>query len=278
MDLLLPLARQWVAGNTFAEGLRRAREANKRGLGAILNFLGEHYTRREDVEATLREYRAILRGVEADGLDASISIKPTQFGLGIDEAYCRHNLEEIRELCRAQGIFLWFDMEDTPYTSSTLRIYGETREAYPEAGVALQANLHRTEADLRALMPHGIVRLVKGAYREDPRISYRSKGDIDANYRTLMRVLFEEGRRFALATHDDRLIGEGLALQARYQRSVEFQTLMGVRDPLKQDLRARGLRTLEYIPYGPRWFAYFTRRLRERPRNVILMMRSFVSP
>ncbi len=278
MDLLLPLARQWVAGNTFDEGLRRARVANDRGLGAILNFLGEHYTQREDVEAALEEYRAILKGIDSDGLDATISVKPTQFGLGIDETYCRKNLEEIRELCRAQGVFLWFDMEDTPYTSATLRIYENTLRAYPETGVALQANLHRTEEDLRALMPHGIVRLVKGAYREDPSISYRQKTDIDKNYRILMRILFEEGRRFALATHDDAMIREGLALQEDHQQELEFQTLLGVRDPLKQELRARGLRTLEYIPYGPRWFAYFTRRLRERPRNVILMMRSFVSP
>lgn len=278
MDLLLPLARQWVAGNTFEEGLERARVANDRGLGAILNFLGEHYTRREDVEATLEEYRAILRGIDSDGLDATISVKPTQFGLGLSESYCRKNLEEIRELCRAQGVFLWFDMEDTPYTSATLRIYEDTLRAYPETGVALQANLHRAEEDLRALMPHGIVRLVKGAYREDPSISYRRKTDIDKNYRILMRILFEEGRRFALATHDDAMIREGLALQEDHQRELEFQTLMGVRDPLKQELRARGLRTLVYIPYGPRWFAYFTRRLQERPRNVLLMMRSFVSP
>ena len=278
MDLLLPLARQWVAGNTFEEGLQRARVANTRGLGAILNFLGEHYTHRADVEATVREYRAILNGINDDGLDATISIKPTQFGLTIDEAYCRRNVEEVRELCRAQGLFLWLDMEDSPYTSATLRIYQETQASYPETGVALQANLFRAQRDLRALMPEGIVRLVKGAYRENPAISYRKKEDIDGNYRALMRTLFERGRRFALATHDDAMIREGLTLQDEHHRDVEFQTLMGVRDPLKQELRAQGLRTLEYIPYGPRWFAYFTRRLQERPRNVILMMRSFVSP
>ncbi|MFQ5908440.1 MAG: proline dehydrogenase family protein [Thermoplasmata archaeon] len=276
MDLLLPLARQWVAGNTFDEGLQRARVANGRGLGAILNFLGERYTRREEVEATMREYRAILAGIEADGLDAAVSIKPTQIGLSMDEAYARTNLEEIRELCRAQGVFLWLDMEDTPYTSATLQIYEDTRRAYAETGVALQANLRRSEEDLHALMPDGIVRLVKGAYREDPRISYRRRPDIDENFRLLMRILFEEGRRFALGTHDDAMIQEGLALQNEHQRALEFQTLMGVRDPLKRELRARGLRTLEYIPYGPRWLAYFGRRLRERPRNVILMVRSFV--
>ena len=278
MDLLLPLARQWVAGNTYDEGLRRARVANDRGLGAILNFLGEHYTDRQDVEATLREYRAILAGIEAERLDATISVKLTQVGLGIDEDYCRRNVEEIRELSRAQGIFLWFDMEDSPFTSATLRLYAETREAYADTGVALQANLHRSEEDLRALLPEGVIRLVKGAYREDPTISYRRKQDIDANYASLMRILFEEGQRFALATHDDAMIEQGLALQERHDREVEFQTLMGVRDPLKQELRGRGLRTMEYIPYGPRWFAYFTRRLQERPRNIILMMRSFVSP
>jgi len=53
--------------------------------------------------------------------------------------------------------------------------------------------------------------------------------------------------------------------------------LQGVRDPLKEELVAQGHRVTEYIPYGPTWLPYFTRRLRERPRNIVTMVRSFVS-
>ncbi len=123
----------------------------------------------------------------------------------------------------------------------------------------------------------GIVRLCKGAYRETPFISFRKKRDVDASYLRLMRLLFQEGDRFALATHDDRLIGQGLALQEEYGRNLEFQMLLGVRDGLKADLLSANHRVLEYIPYGPRWLPYFGRRLSERPGNILTMWKSFLA-
>lgn len=278
MDLLLPLAQQWVAGTTQEEGLARAREVNDRGMGAILNFLGEHYTERAEVAAAVWEYEAMAGTIQIRGLDACLSIKPTQFGLTIDEAYCRDRVGEILDLCRKKGLFLWFDMEGSGYTDATLDLYETCRARYGETGVALQANLRRTEGDLRRLLPEGVVRLCKGAYRETPTIAYQEKEAVDRSFSRLMGTLFQKGRRFALATHDDRLLRQGLALQAEYGRDLEFQMLLGVRDPLKAELAEAGHRVLEYIPYGPEWFAYFTRRLRERPRNVLLMIRSFLGP
>ncbi len=252
--------------------------ANSQGIGAIINNLGEHYRRKEDVEASLREYLSIVKQIEKRRLDACISVKPTQLGLSIGEEYCRERMLQIKQRCRESRLFLWIDMEGAEHTSATLRIYGDCLRDYAETGIALQANLRRTEEDLRALLPEGgIVRLCKGAYREDPSISYRRKADVDANYSRLMQILFEEGSRFALATHDDRLIHEGLGLQEEYGRDFEFQMLLGVRNNLKTELRSANHRVLEYIPYGQSWLPYFSRRLSERPRNLLTMMRSFVA-
>lgn len=246
-------------------------------MGAILNILGEHYRRREEVDSTVREYEALLETIKEEGLDACLSIKLTQFGLGIDEDLCRERVGGLRDLCKDAGVFLWFDMESSEYTSATLRIYRESLKAYPMTGICLQANLRRTLGDLEGLLPEGVVRLCKGAYREDADIAYRTRLEVDGNFRTLMHVLFRKGRRFALATHDGRLIREGLELQKERPREVEFQMLLGVQDPLKEALQVRHQRVLEYIPYGPRWLQYFSRRLRERPRNLIIMLRSFLT-
>lgn len=278
MEPLLAFARQWVAGVRPEDALRRARETNDRGVGAILNHLGEHHEGRGDVEATVREYEGLLTAIRETRLDACISVKLSQLGLDVDEAYCREQVATLRERCREAGVFLWFDMEDASTTSATLRIYRETLAYYPETGVALQATLRRTEEDLRNLLPEGVVRLCKGAYREPAAIAYRRAPEVDASYRRLMGILFMEGRRFALATHDDRLIQGGLALQEERPRELEFQMLLGVRDPLKEALRAQDQRVLEYIPYGRRWLPYFARRLQERPRNVLTMLRSIVEP
>jgi proline dehydrogenase len=277
VQLLLALARQWVAGADLEAALQRARESNAKGVGAIINFLGEHYIDKEEVEESLREYEAILGRIRDRGLDACISIKLSQFGLAIDEEYCREMVARVLEDCRRDDAFLWMDMEGSEYTSATLRIYEECLRRYPETGVALQANLRRTEEDLRSLLPKGgIIRLCKGAYSESASIAFRRKADVDANYRRLMGILFEEGDRFALATHDDRIIEEGLRLQEAHHRNFEFQMLLGVRDHLKEELRSSGYRVLEYIPYGPQWLPYFARRIRERPRNLITMLKSFL--
>ncbi len=276
--LLLSFARQWVAGAELHDAIRRSEESNASGIGAIINHLGEHYVREKDVEASKNDYLSILGQIAARRMDACISVKPTQLGLSIGEDSCRQRLHTIRDRCSELGVFLWIDMEGAEYTSDTLRLYRECLEVYPETGLALQANLRRTEDDLRGLLPEGgIVRLCKGAYREAPSISYRKKRDVDASYVRLMRLLFREGERFALATHDDRLIVEALRLQEEYGRNLEFQMLLGVRDALKADLRTADHRVLEYIPYGPKWLPYFSRRLSERPRNILTMWRSFLA-
>lgn len=276
MRFLLPFARRWVAGAEAETALVRSETSNARGLGAILNNLGEHYRQIADVEAAIREYHDLLDAIKARGLDACISVKPTQLGLSLGEEVCWEALEELIEHCQREEVFLWLDMEGSETTEATVRLYERCLARYGETGLALQANLRRTQRDLRRLLPAGIVRLVKGAYREPRAVAYPRKREVDLHYRGLMGMLFREGRRFALGTHDGTMIQAGLTLQEEYARDLEFQMLLGVRDPLKEELRSLGHRVLEYIPYGPHWLPYFTRRLEERPMNLVTMVRSLV--
>jgi len=108
-------------------------------------------------------------------------------------------------------------------------------------------------------------------------LGVRDRREVDANFRRVLGLLFERGDRFAVATHDGAMIERTLELVRAAPRRFEFQMLLGVRDALKDELVAKGHRVLEYIPYGPNWLPYFTRRLRERPRNVFTMVRSFMS-
>ena len=278
MGVLIRFASQWVAGETMADGIARAAEANRRGLGAILNLLGEHHTDQAAVDAAVREYLELLDGIRARKLDACLSIKPTQCGLMLgEEAYWR-STKEILDRVRSMGGFLWMDMESSRFTDSTLAVYRRALAEYPEVGVAVQANLRRTERDVTSLLEvGGIVRLVKGAYREPPPVGTANRRETDANYRKLLDLLFERADRFAVGTHDSAMIEYAIERDRTHRRRFEFQMLLGVRDPLKAGLSRKGYRVVEFIPYGPTWLPYFTRRLRERPRNVLTMVRSFVS-
>jgi proline dehydrogenase len=56
----------------------------------------------------------------------------------------------------------------------------------------------------------------------------------------------------------------------------EFQMLYGVRPDLQRQLVKEGWRVRVYVPFGTEWFAYFMRRLAERPANAWFALRSMV--
>jgi len=278
VGLLFRFASQWVAGEDSAAALARAQERNRQGMGVVLNTLGEHL--REDglIEAAVEEYRHLLKEIQVRKLDACVSVKLTQLGLALSEDHCRPRLRRIVDTCRSTETFLWLDMESSVHTDATLRLYREALREYPRSGVCLQANLRRTRADLEAILAAGgHVRLVKGAYREDSSVAFRDQREIDANILSLTEVLFQEGEGFAVASHDSRVIDKAITMSRVRPKPFEFQFLLGVREPLKRELVGQGYRVVEYVPYGPNWLAYFTRRLRERPRNILTMLRSLVS-
>ena len=129
----------------------------------------------------------------------------------------------------------------------------------------------------RILSHKGIVRLVKGAYRETPKVAYTKSKDIDKNYLKLMKILFQKSKRFSVATHDDKLIARAVELNKKYKRNIEFETLYGVRQKLIMELVNEGNRVGVYLPYGTEWLPYGLRRIRERKRNILFLFRALIS-
>ncbi|HKW43342.1 MAG TPA: proline dehydrogenase family protein [Thermoplasmata archaeon] len=278
MGLLTRFARQWVAGETMADAIRVAKEANARGIEALVNHLGEHYRETAPVEETTREYLRLLATMRAEGIQGAVSLKPTQFGVLIDKAYALSQMTPVLDATKADARVLWLDMEISATTDDTIWICESLLKRYPLVGICLQANLRRTASDIDRLLKLGArIRLVKGAYKETPEVAYTARADVDRQYLAHLETLFTRARDFAVATHDGRMIQRALDLHRDHPVPFHFAMLQGVRDPLKAELVTSAHQVAEYIPYGPNWLPYFTRRLRERPRNVITMLRSFVS-
>lgn len=278
MGLLIRFARQWVAGETIEDALRAAREANARGIHAIVNYLGEHYREKPRVEATVQEYLRLVANLRAANVDADVSLKPTQLGILIDKEYALSQMVPVLDAVRAWGHVLWVDMEGAATVADTIWVYEELLRRHDKVGLCLQANLTRTDEDLPRLLAKGArIRLVKGAYKESPEVALMARAEIDSAFLRHLETLFREGREFTVATHDGRMVDRALELAKEHPAPFEFAMLQGVRDPLKTELAEQGHRVTEYIPYGPTWLPYFTRRLRERPRNIVTMLRSLVS-
>jgi len=273
--LFYRIAKRWIAGYTLQDAMEAARNANQRKIHAILNRLGEHTPDRKLIQQYVDEYLKLLGTIQSENLQATISVKPSQVGLAAEITLYRDNLLKLIARAEEEGRFVWIDMENSPYTESTVEVYRELLGAHKDLGLCLQANMKRTENDLKDLVPReGKIRLVKGAYPENGEVAFKRRSEVNANYLRLMHMLFEHGGFFAIGTHDEKMITEARNLSGDYKADFEFQLLKGIRDDLKSNLLADGFRVSEYIPYGPEWYNYSKRRMRERKRNILLLLRS----
>lgn len=284
------VARRFVAGESLEAALDTVRVLNRAGLRATLDFLGESVRSQAEACAAADEYLRALDAIHRAGVQSNVSIKLTQFGLDIDEAFCADNVRRVVARAKQLGNFVRVDMESTLHTERTLELVRVLRRDFSAIGAVLQAYLYRTEQDLIALTDAGVpIRLCKGAYDEPPSKAFPRKEDVDANYKRLIPLLLdraasaapaEDGRvppLAAFATHDERMIDAVKAYaEAKHipRDCFEFQMLYGVRRELQISLVQAGYAVRVYVPYGTHWYPYFMRRLAERPANLWFFVRS----
>jgi proline dehydrogenase len=274
-------ARRFIAGETPAEAIAAARRIEAAGLSQTLDYLGESVATLREADAATREYVAMLDTIVEAGIGRNISLKLTQLGLDVSADAAQANLRRILEPARDHQFFVRIDMENSPYTDATLAIFERLwDEGFANVGVVLQSALFRTSDDLKRIVARGArIRLVKGAYKEEPEVAYQRKADVDAAYVTQMEFLLREGRFPALATHDPAIIDAAKAFAAKEgiaKDRFEFQMLFGVRRDLQLALARDGFGVRVYIPFGRQWFPYFMRRLGERPANAGFVVKSLL--
>lgn len=272
------VARRFVAGEELDNAVAAARARNLAGMKVSLDYLGENVASEADARRARDTYLGIFDRIAGEKLDANVSMKLTQLGLDLDVELCRELVETIVQRAAGYGNFVRVDMEGSPYTQRTIELVKRVRANHESVGAVIQAYLHRSEQDTRALLAIGCrIRLCKGAYQEPASIAFPRKADVDANYVKLMRLLLPSGIYHGIATHDPKLIAatrEFAAQQGIGKDQFEFQMLYGIRTDLQQELVRDGYGMRVYIPYGRDWFPYFMRRLAERPANLLFFVRN----
>jgi proline dehydrogenase len=273
------VVRRFVAGETMEEAFQATRKLQQEGFSASLDQLGESVTTEQEAEAAHDVYLRLLEEIGAGGLNANISVKLTQMGLDLSTERCAARLGELLERAVSCRNFVRVDMESSAYTDRTLDIVRCLHSRFPNVGTVIQSYLYRSEQDVERLLAERIpLRLCKGAYQEPPSIAFPRKADVDANYVRLMKVLLKSGLYHGIATHDARIIRATLDFartEGITRDAFEFQMLYGIRRDLQSRLLAEGYRVRIYVPYGSHWFPYLTRRLAERPANLLFVVRNF---
>ena len=271
---------RFMPGEDLDSALAAARSL---GFGAVFTRLGENLTTLGEAQAVADHYREVLERVRAGSFDVEISVKLTQLGLDLSREECERHLHGLIQRARELGNWVWIDMEQTAYTDVTLDIYRRARERFPNTGLCIQSYLYRTEKDLESLIALGSgVRLVKGAYSEPSDKAYPKKADVDESFFRLAVVLLgPEARaknvRAIFGTHDPALIrrieeyGRAQKLPAH---ALEFQMLYGIRRAEQERLSNAGYKFRVLISYGEAWWAWYMRRLAERPANVLFVIKT----
>ena len=280
------LSDRYIAGPDLADAVATVRPLNAQGKKATLDVLGEEVATADEAVAIRDEYERAMATIEAEGLDANVSVKLTALGLGVDPELCAESVRSLAQLAASHGRFVRIDMEDASTTSATLDLYRLLRaEGHDNVGIVLQAMLRRTLDDvggLAELRPN--VRVCKGIYVEPTDIAYQGDEAIRFNFVETIAALWEKGAKVAVATHDDALVAKALELIERHglgHERYEFQLLLGVREELAAELVRGGHTVRIYVPYGEKWYEYSLRRLQENPklagyvaRDVVRRLRS----
>ncbi len=275
------LARRFVAGETIQEALAAVRELNEGGIDVTLNLLGEGVNVEKEARLATEAYISLLESIHRQEVASQISIKLTQLGLELSPEVCSAHLKLLLDrVCQLEN-FVRIDMESSRYTESTIELFKEHFCQYGEhVGVVLQANLHRSEEDLRQLIQLKCnIRLCKGAYLEPPEVAFKQKVDVDRNFVSLLEILLDSESYAAVATHDEKVIQHVIGLAARHRISTsrfEFQMLYGIRQHLQVRLLDEGYRVRAYVPFGTQWAPYLMRRLGERPANLLFLLRNLL--
>ncbi|MCB9219917.1 MAG: proline dehydrogenase family protein, partial [Ignavibacteriales bacterium] len=211
----------------------------------------------------------VLEAIKDNNLKANLSIKPTSLGLSIDEDFYYNQLKEV--LIKAKELNNWVrvDMENVPYTSSTIEIFKKLQSEFDNVGIVLQAYLKRTMDDVIDLNKTKTnYRLCKGIYIESEKVAYKDKQVIRDNYLKLLDKILHNGSYVGIATHDEYLINGAYKMIEEMKLSkdkYEFQMLYGVTEKLRDKINNDGHKIRVYVPYGKKWYAYSIRRMQENP-------------
>ena len=274
------VASRFVAGETLDEAMAAAKHLDGHRIAAMLDHLGENVRSLEQAGEAANQYiRALDRIAAEPSMDCAISIKLTQLGRDLSRELCLHHVGRILEAAETSRSFVMIDMESHGYVDPTLGVFRAAYREYPRVGVCLQSYLRRTERDLFALPAGSRIRLVKGAYLEEPDVVFQTKREVDDGYAQLFATLWSRGHAIDVATHDPKLI-EGVKKIAENEPNgwsrVEFQMLYGIRRDLQNRLAGEGHPVRVYVPYGTEWYPYLTRRLAERPANMWFFLSNLV--
>ncbi|MBD8026364.1 proline dehydrogenase family protein [Ureibacillus sp. Re31] len=266
-------AQSVVAGTNIPEVIESMKELNAHGISCTVDNLGEFVYEKSEATKAKEQILAVIEAIHENGVDAHISLKPSQLGLDIDYDFCYDNLMEIVGKAAEYNMHVNFDMENYARLQPSFDLLDKISETYDNVGTVIQAYFFNAQENIEKYKNYRL-RIVKGAYKEPADVAYQEKHDIDLNFIELIEYHLLNGKFTSIATHDHNVINHVKQFVKDHNISkdkFEFQMLYGFRKEMQLDLVKEGYNFCTYVPFGSDWYGYFMRRLAERPQNLNLV-------
>jgi proline dehydrogenase len=285
-NLVWIFSKRYIAGRTIEDAVRVSKQLNAEGYMVTIDLLGEFISELHEAEKNRDQYLHIVDTIQKNGIDGNYSLKPSMFGLLIDEEACYVNMREIVAKAASYNNFVRIDMEDSSCVDREIKLYRRLKKEFPRSvGLVMQAYMRRTLDDLKSMMDMHTeesplnFRLCKGIYVEPEEIAYKKYEEINAHYLEDLEFILKNGIYPGIATHDIPLIEGAYKLLEKYKvpkDRYEFQMLYGVTPALRKSIIEKGHRLRVYVPFGEDWFPYSTRRLKENPKVASDIMKALI--
>lgn len=274
--LIWLFSKRYIAGEGIDQGLEVSKKLNEKNIEVTIDLLGEFITSLEQAEENKNQYLEIIERFTAERIQGNFSLKPTMFGLLIDQEVCYQHIREIIAKAAEKNNFIRIDMEDSQCVDIEIELFKKLKKEFSgHVGLVIQAYLRRTLEDLTDFSnfpSNGYplnFRLCKGIYVEPKQIAFKDYEEVRKHYLEDLEFMFQNKMYAGIATHDKFLVEEALKLIEKYQvpqTMYEFQMLYGVTPELRSSIVNRGHKMRVYVPFGKQWFNYSTRRLKENPK------------
>ena len=274
MNFFHPLVKRFIAGHNLESAKPVINKLIEDGYEVSVDYVGEESKSSLDCYKAKHQYTRIINSFPNKKID--ISIKPSQLGVHINLALATGLMAFIAKMANKKGHTIRLDMEDSRVTDTTIKLAIGLNKRFGNVGVALQANLLRTQDDLQELIKNNIsVRLVKGAYKESERVAYQKYIEISGSFFNNAAILYaNKANKPAIATHDEELL-EDIHELIPDPDYFDYEFLYGIRRDLQENYKNKGHKVRIYVPFGENWLPYTLRRLKEW-KNLTFVIKNII--
>ncbi len=277
-------SKRYIAGESIEDAVRESKKLNAQGIKVTVDLLGEFIKDLNEASENKQAYLDIIEAFQANNIDGNYSLKPSFFGLLLDEEVCYENVKTIVAKAKEHNNFVRIDMEDFSCVDKEIKLFRRLKADFPNhVGLVVQAYLKRTFIDLKNMLDLKTsesklnYRLCKGIYVEGEDVSFKTRGEINDHFMEDLELMFQNDIYVGIATHDKSLVMRSYKLLEKYKipkENYEFQMLYGVTPELRKSIVKEGHTMRVYLPFGKDWFGYSTRRLKENPKMAFLIIKA----